>query len=59
MDLSTLQHVAVTGERIAEVLRKLFTIIVTNIFHYRALLPSMLEIQCLKCESNLLEMELK
>ena len=27
-----LQHVAVAGERVAEVLRKLFTIIVTNIF---------------------------
>ena len=27
-----LQHVAVAGERVSEVLRKLFTIIVTNIF---------------------------
>ena len=27
-----LQHVAVAGERVAEVLKKLFTIIVTNIF---------------------------
>ena len=27
-----LQHVAVAGERVAEVLRKLFIIIVTNIF---------------------------
>ena len=27
-----LQHVADAGERVAEVLRKLFTIIVTNIF---------------------------
>ena len=27
-----LQHVAVAGKRVAEVLRKLFTIIVTNIF---------------------------
>ena len=27
-----LQHVAVAGERVAEVLRKLFTIILTSIF---------------------------
>ena len=27
-----LQHVAVAGERVAEVLKKLFTAIVTNIF---------------------------
>ena len=27
-----LQHVAVAGERVVEVLKKLFTIIVTNIF---------------------------
>ena len=30
-----LQHVAVAGERVAEVLKKLFTIIVTNIFLFR------------------------